>query len=111
MSAELLEGALSKAGLPVKYYDYEGASPEYIVYNEEAEEPANYGNNKPLNKITWWQVHIFTPKTSDFRSYKKAVKKELQESGFFVTDITTLFEKETKTIHVVISCHIGESEE
>lgn len=110
-SSEILENALKTAGLPVKYYEYEGTKPEYVVYNEEAEEPANFGDNKAENRITWWQVHIFTPKQSDFRKWKEEIKKRLLAAGFHITDITTLYEKETKTIHVVISCHMGESED
>lgn len=111
-SNEILEQALEQAtGLPVKYYEYEGTAQEYIVYNEEVEQPTNYGDNMPQNQITWWQVHIFTPKTADFRGHKKKVEKELRAAGFTVTDIVTLYEKETKTIHVVISCHVGERED
>lgn len=108
---QLLEETLKEAEIPVKYYEYKGTEPEYIVYNEEVEQPVNYGDNKPLNTIMWWQVHLFAPKTYDFRSRKKAIKKALMDKGFIITDIETLLEKETETIHVVISCHMGESEE
>ena len=107
----LLEETLKEAEIPVKYYEYKGTEPEYIVYNEEAEQPVNYGDNKPLNTIVWWQVHLFAPKISNFRRRKKMIKRLLLDSGFIITDIATLFEKETETIHVVISCHMGESEE
>lgn len=107
----LLEATLGATGLPVKYYEYKGTEPAYIVYNEEAEQPVNYGDNKPLNTIMWWQVHFFAPKAFDFRKKKSVIKTALLEKGFIITDIVTLFEKETGTIHVVISCHMGESEE
>lgn len=110
-SDKLLEQTLQKTGLPVKYYEYEGVKPEYIIYNEEAEEPADHGDNHPIHNIIWWQVHIFTPKTSDFRKYKRNVIKDLRAAGFYVTDNATMYEKETKTIHVIISCHNEESEE
>lgn len=110
-SDEVIEQALKKTGLPVKYYEYSGTEEKYIVYNEEAEEAANHGDNRPQDKITWWQVHVFAPKASDFRLCKKEVIGRLKEAGFYVTDINTLYEKETKTIHVVICCHIGEQED
>lgn len=109
-SAEKLEEVLKKTGLPVKYYEYGGTKQEYIIYNEEAEESTNHGDNRPLNNIVWWQVHIFAPKDSEFRAYKNKTRTELLKAGYMVTDIVTLYEKETKTIHVVISCHIGEME-
>ncbi len=110
-SNEILEQELNKMGVPVKYYEYAGVEKTYIVYNEEAEQPVNHGDNRPRNSVIWWQVHIFTPKQNDFREYKRKAKKLLEDAGFCVTDIETLYEKETKTIHVAISCHIGEREE
>ncbi len=110
-SDQILEQVLQGMGLPVKYYEYLGSEKEYIVYNEEAEEAVNHGDNRPQNYVTWWQVHIFAPRTSDFRAHKKKAMSLLKEAGFYVTDISTLYEKETKTIHVVICCHIGEKEE
>lgn len=109
---ELLEEILkTAANLPVKYYEYESINPEYIVYNEEAEQPVDYGDNHPQSDVIWWQVHIFAPRSSDFRGIKNKVKEALQKNDFTVTDIVTLYEKETKTIHVVISCHAEEGEE
>lgn len=109
---ERLEQALAPVGLPVKYYEYAGTKDTYIVYNEEYEQPTDFGDNQSQNTMMWWQVHIFAPKAADFRKYKKMAVEELKESGFTVTDIRTLYEyeKETKTIHVVICCHM-ESEE
>ena len=69
-----LEKVLEGIGIPVKYYEYAGVKPEYIVYNEESEQLADYGDNDPECHITWWQVHIFTPKTGKFREYKKAAE-------------------------------------
>ena len=59
----------------------------------------------------WWQVHIFAPKNTDFRKHKKKAVEALKENDFVITDIRTLYEKETKTIHVVIYCHMEEREE
>lgn len=111
MSAKILEKTLKSVGLPVDHFQYRGTKPEYIVYNEEVEQPSDYGDNRPLARIDWWQVHIFTPKDGGFRDWKKKMKKVLRENGFTITDIQTLYEKETGTIHVVICCHIEESEE
>lgn len=49
-----LEKVLEGIGIPVKYYEYAGVKPEYIVYNEEVEQPADYGDNDPECHITWW---------------------------------------------------------
>lgn len=109
-SEEILKTVLKETGLPVSYWEYHGVKQEYIVYNEEAEQAANYGDNKPQNEIVWWQVHIFTLKSGDFRKYREMLKTALRQAGFSVSEIVTLYEKETGTIHVVIPCHMGESE-
>lgn len=109
-SEDILKNILEITGLPVSYWEYNGIKPEYIVYNEEAEQAANYGDNKPQNAIVWWQVHIFTPKSGEFRKYREMLKTALRKAGFSVSEIVTLYEKETGTIHVVIPCHMGESE-
>lgn len=108
---ELLKSTLEKTELPVKEYEYIGTKPEYIVFNEEVEKAITHGDNYPEEMEIWWQVHIFSPKTSDFRERKRAVRKLLLNAGFVIGDIETLYEKETKTIHIVITCGIEESEE
>lgn len=109
-SEEILKTVLKETGLPVSYWEYHGVKQEYIVYNEEAEQAANYGDNKPQNEIVWWQVHIFAPKSGAFREHRERLKTTLRQAGFSVSEIVTLYEEETGTIHVVIPCHMGESE-
>lgn len=104
-TVELLEQALTDAGIPVKYYEYVGKAEEYIVYNEEAEEPAYCADDEPQSEVIYWQVHIFAPKKGNFRKRKETVKEALVKRGFVIETIKTLFEKETTTIHVVILCH------
>ncbi len=100
-----IEEVLEKYSLPVSYYEYDGIKPEYIVYNEEAERPEEHGDNQALANVVWWQVHIFGSKKGKFREHKKNIKELLKKAGFYVTDTVTLYEKETKCIHVVIHCH------
>lgn len=110
-SDEMLEQALAPVGLPIKYYEYAGTKDSYIVYNEEYEQPVDFGDNESNNTVMWWQIHIFAPKNTDFREHKKKAVAALKEHGFVITDIRTQYEKETKTIHVVIYCHMEEREE
>jgi hypothetical protein len=109
----MLEQALAPVGLPVKYYEYAGAKDSYIVYNEEYEQPVDFGDNQSNSTVMWWQVHIFVPKNTDFRKHKKKAVEALKENGFVITDIRTLCEnaQQTNTIHVVIYCHMEEREE
>ena len=109
--SEHLEKTLEGVGVPVKYYEYAGTKEEYILYNEEAEHPTNHADNMPQDHVVWWQIHIFTPKEGAFRKHKETVLELLKAAGYYITDIRTLYEKETKTIHVVICCHKGKKEE
>lgn len=63
--------------------------------------------------VQWYggRYIIFAHKNTDFRKHKKEAVETLKENGFAITDIRTLYEKETKTIHVVIYCHMEEREE
>ena len=104
-TVELLEQALADIGIPARYYEYVGKAEEYIVYNEEAEEPAYCADDEPQGEVSYWQVHIFTPKKGNFRQHKETVKEALVKRGFVIETIKTLFEIETTTIHVVILCN------
>lgn len=109
--AEFLEETLKHVGIPVKYYEYLGIEPIYLVYNEAAEKPTNYGDNQALARVIWWQVHLFSPKEHNFREIRARTEELLRDAGFTITEIRSLFERETKTIHTVIYCCKEESEE
>ena len=77
-SDELLKETLSKTSLPVKPYEYKGTKPEYIVYNEEDERGTAHADDRPQVMSVWWQVHLFTPVTSDYRKKKREIRKMLR---------------------------------
>lgn len=108
-AADRLKEALEKTGIPVKYYEYRGTAPEYVVYNEEDERCVHYSDDYPGMVYTQWQVHLFSPETYDFRARKREIRRLLLEDGFGVGAVKTLFETETKTVHVVLSCNILEN--
>lgn len=105
----MLQQALEKTGLPVKQYKYKGAKPEYILFNEEDERGASHADDRTQVMSLWWQVHIFTPVETDYRARKRQVRKLLIEAGFILGNINTIYEQETETIHVVISCNTIEN--
>lgn len=110
-SEELLRETLEKTGLTVKEYEYRGKEPEYIVFNEEDERGILHADDRPQEISIWWQVHLFSPETSDIRKRKQQVRNLLLKAGFLLESIDTIYERETKTIHVIISCNIEEMEE
>lgn len=111
MSDELLVATLEPLGYPVKPYEYKGAKAEYIVYNEEDERGTNYSDDLPTGNSIWWQVHLFTPSNSNYRSAKRRIRELLQKAGFGVGQVKTIYEKETETVHVIISCNYLENME
>jgi len=104
----LLQHTIEGAGLPVKWNEYKGKKPEYIVLNDEDERRVDYADNRPQSKLFRWQVHIFTPDTSDYRKIKNEVQELLLSKDFTIKYTKILYEKETETMHVVISCSITE---
>lgn len=107
----LLQQVLEKTGLPVKQYEYKGAKPEYILFNEADERGICHADDRPQAVSLWWQVHIFAPKESDYRARKRQVRQLLIEAGVILGNINTLHEQETETMHVVISCNTIENME
>lgn len=105
----LLQQVLEKTGLPVRQYEYKGAKPEYILINEEDERGIGHADDRPQAMSLWWQVHIFAPAETDFRSRKRQVISMLLEAGITLGNINVLYEQETETMHVVISCNITEN--
>lgn len=110
-SDQLLQQTLEKTGLPVKQYQYKGTKPEYIVFNEEDERGTAHADDRPQAMSLWWQVHLFAPKAYDYRSRKRQIRSLLMEAGFILGAVTTLYEQETETMHVVISCNTMETME
>lgn len=111
-SDEILEATLKKTGLPVKSYEYKGTKTEYIVYNEEDERGVGHANDRPQAESVWWQVHLFTPVTYDYRAMKRKIRDMLYDAGFSVGAISTIYESDdTETVHVVISCNMLEEME
>lgn len=88
----------------------EDESPEeYIVYNTEFEKPELYAGDEDSEWNHYMQIHLFTKK--NYIKKRKEIRKKLQESGFMVTEIRTMYEKESKYYHLCFSCSIEEMEE
>lgn len=111
-SDELLQTTLEKTRLPVKPYEYKGTKTEYIVYNEEDERGIGHADDRPQAESIWWQIHLFTPVTYDYRAMKRKIRNLLYDAGFSVGPINTIYESDdTETVHVVISCNMHEGME
>ena len=110
-SDELLKKTLEQTGLPAKYQEYRGTKEAYLVYNEEDERSIAHADDRPQAVSIWWQVHLFAPEGYDFRGMKRRLRALILEAGFAVRDAVTLFEKETGSIHVILSCNMTEDME
>ncbi len=88
---------------------------EWIVYNPELEAPGDFGDNEDLEWVHYMQVHWFQKgdgkRAANCVRVRKTIRTRLKEAGFSLSDIVTLFEKDTGITHLVFSCNIVEDEE
>ena len=110
-SDELLKKTLEQTGLPAKYQEYRGTKEAYLVYNEEDERSIAHADDRPQAVSIWWQVHLFAPEGYGFPGYEEKTACPAPGSSFAVRDAVTLFEKETGSIHVILSCNMTEDME
>lgn len=80
---------------------YEQPPDFYIVYNPEIEETGLYGDNEDQEWIQNMQVHLYTK--SDYTKPRRKIRKLLRQNKMTVTDIATLYEKETGYNHLCFS--------
>ena len=87
---------------------------EWITYNSELERPELHGDDDDLEWAHYMQVHWFKKgdgkRPVNYMGIRKTIRKRLRDAGFLVSDITTLFEKDTGITHLVFSCNIDEDD-
>lgn len=82
---------------------------DYIVYNPEIEEGALYADDQDQEWMQHMQVHLFIK--GNYLKKRNAIRKALREAEFIVTDITTLYEKDSGYNHLCFSCSTEENME
>lgn len=87
----------------------ESAPDEYVVYNPEVDVPDDFGDNEAGTWILYMQVHFYTRK--NYLKKRKEIRKALYLAGFSISDITTIYEKESRYYHLCFSCNIEETME
>ena len=72
---------------------------EYITYLPELENPEEFADDEDIEWVPYMQVHWFKKSESgkpvNYLNAKKTIRKKLKESGFTITDIAAMHEKET----------------
>lgn len=87
---------------------------EYIVYNPEIDVPEDFGDDKTNAWVQHMQIHYFIRYNidagcnGDYTENRKKIRKALSVAGFTITDITTLYEKDSGYNHLCFSCSIEE---
>lgn len=108
---EAIEGALS--GIVPNIWPltcpWEHPPEEYMVYNPELEEAVLFADNQDWEWVQHMQVHYFTK--GNYITKRRNIRRALRESGFLVTDIITLHEKDSGYHHLCFSCSTEEMEE
>ncbi len=87
---------------------------EWIVHNPELETPELHGDDADLEWVHYMQVHWFKRGNAkspvNYVGIRKTIRARLRDAGFSVSDIETLFEKDTGITHLVFSCNIEEED-
>lgn len=79
---------------------------EYVVYNPEIDVPDNFGDNEPGSWIHHVQIHYFTKK--NYVKKRKNIRKALHGAGFLISEIETMYEKDSEYYHLCFSCSVHE---
>ena len=79
---------------------------EYIVYSPEVESAGYFADDEDQEWVQYMQVHLFCKK--NYMALRKEIRKRLKEAEFVVTDIETLYEKDTKYFHLCCECYAEE---
>lgn len=103
-------------GYPIKPDVYklsstEKASDKYFTFNYEDDRGEIFEDNKPIIDTAYLQIHFFSPRTFNNLTIKKQVRSKLFQAGFSYPQISSFYEEDTDTNHLVFQCHIdGQSE-
>lgn len=87
---------------------------EWVVYNPELETSEEFGDDQDLEWMHYMQVHWFKrgdgKRPVNYVGIRKTIRARLRDAGFSVSDIETLFEKDTGITHLVFLCNIEEDD-
>lgn len=87
---------------------YESPPGKYIVYNPEIDSAECFADDEDQEWTLHMQIHLYT--REDYMDDRKTIRKLLRKAGFTVTDIDSIYEKETKYYHLCFSCYIEEED-
>lgn len=105
---EKLESTLETIGLPVAYGIYEGAEPEYIVWNYSSREPVEYCNDEPESEVSNIQVHLYCKENRDYTEDLSKIKKTLLQEGFdYPGTSLEIYETDTGLWHICLETAIA----
>lgn len=107
----LIISTLSSIGYPVAFPVYNGTATTYITFNYEDDRAIEYADDAPTIDAAFLQVHLFMPDTFDFMAVKKQIRAKLFKAGFTYPVVTSFYESDTKTNHIVFQCSIAGSPE
>ena len=79
-----------------------------IVYNPEIDSAECFADDEDQEWTLHMQIHLYT--REDYMDDRKTIRKLLRKAGFTVTDIDSIYEKETKYYHLCFSCYIEEED-
>lgn len=110
----IVKTTLSPLNIPVEFLTYDGNASTYITFNYEDDRAISYADDTPQIDIAYIQVHLFIPSNVNYIALKKEIRSKLFKAGFTYPRVTSLYESDSKTNHIIFQCSIegnSESEE
>lgn len=107
--------ALSDLGVPVRWLEYKGGAPEYIVFNDALNAPSLYADDCDALDTVIIQVHHYT-RDDPNNGRVKQIRRRLRAAGFTILETLTTRDygsgKDTGYLHTVVRAQIeGVSED
>lgn len=107
----LVINALSPLVSDVEPDNYKGDATTYITFNYSDDRAVEFADDIPIMDMAYLQIHLFCPEKFNFQTLKKQIRSRLFGAGFSYPQISSFYEDESKTNHIIFECSIeGQSE-
>ncbi len=106
---EKLCNTLAPMNLTVAEGSYNGKETEYFTFNIFSEHPVLVADDECIEEAAEAYLHYFTKDNSHGK--KNKIKKLLRDNDIGLTDVETLYEKDTGYTHLIFQIQITDYDE
>lgn len=106
-----IESALSSLNIPIEENFFGDGEDEYITFTVIRDYAAVSADNQPVNEVVNLQIHYFLPRSKEYDSTRKQIRKLLLDADFAWPVVTVLVEPDNKTRHIIFDTDVENDEE